>query len=32
MRRSGDTVSGRVLFDAQVPSLVCFERKPAFIF
>jgi protein-L-isoaspartate(D-aspartate) O-methyltransferase len=32
MRRSGDTVSGRVLFDAQVPPLVCFERKPAFVF
>jgi protein-L-isoaspartate(D-aspartate) O-methyltransferase len=32
LRRSGDSISGRVLFDAQVPPLVCFERKPAFVF
>jgi protein-L-isoaspartate(D-aspartate) O-methyltransferase len=32
LRRSGDTVSGRVLFDAQVPALKCFARKPAFVF
>ena len=32
IRRSGDAVSGRVLFDAQVPSLVCFERNPTFVF
>jgi protein-L-isoaspartate(D-aspartate) O-methyltransferase len=32
LRRSGDTVSGRVLFDAQVPALGCFARKPEFVF
>jgi len=32
MQRSGDSVSGRVLFDAQVPPLVCFDRKQAFVF
>lgn len=32
VKRSGDIVSSRVLFDAQVPSLACFERKPAFVF
>ncbi len=32
MRRSGDTVSGRVLFDAQVPPLVGFERERTFVF
>lgn len=32
IKRSGDVVSGRVLFDAQVPSLACFARKPEFVF
>ena len=32
LRRSGDTVSGRVLFDAQVPALGCFARKSEFVF
>jgi len=30
IRRSGDTISGRVLFDAQVPALACFARKTEF--
>ena len=32
IKRSGDAVSSRVLFDAQVPPLACFEREPAFVF
>lgn len=32
MRRTGDVVSGRVLFDAAVPLLPGFARPPAFVF
>lgn len=32
MLRSGDVVSGRVLFDASIPLLPGFERPPAFVF
>ena len=32
MQRTGDVVSGRVLFDAAVPQLPGFERAPAFVF
>lgn len=32
MQRTGDVVSGRVLFDAAVPLLPGFERPPAFVF
>lgn len=32
MQRSGDVVSGRVLFDAAIPLLPDFARPPAFVF
>lgn len=32
LQRSGDVVSGRVLFDAAVPLLPDFEAKPGFVF
>jgi len=32
MQRSGDVVSGRILFDASIPPLPGFERPPAFVF
>lgn len=32
MRRSGDVVAGRVLFDAAVPFLAGFEPQPGFVF